>query len=650
MLLGAVRRHVGRVGGHDRAWLAILAACLALNLAASWQRWANPVVDVGREMNQPLRLAAGEMLYSDVRHIYGPLSPWLHAVLFRIFNPSLTVLYADGIVTATMVLALVYWLGRQIMSPAAAGAATLTVMSFCVFKPAGNYILPYSYNALHGALLGLVTLVILVTALTDEQQSSAGAAPGGSSWRDRATTVAPQDSSTVGFRARTRQLTLTFLLAGLLAALTTLAKTEMGFAALAAGVTAAVLGGYPNPRRTMLLAGVFVLSAGALTAGVYAFEAARVGWSTLASDSWLIVYTMPPEIATFNADISGLAHPLRSVGRMLIATAKLGLLAACIAATSRIIAAATAASPTRYVTNPEDRETAGISHPWRVLAAVLALLIVMWMTTGLDRARGPYLAIPFLLLGFLVVLASGLRRGRSAHTATLIIFTVYGLASLGRVVLHVQSGGVYASYLLPVAVVIFTYLWVGPFASRFRDARVSRVARTTCLALLVCVALVNMVGLAYRYRARNTVAVGTARGTMITGPEIGLAFNEALAYIDGHTNEKDALAVVPEGTSLNFLSGRRNPLREEIVTPGYLDAAFEERAIQQLRDARTALILIPNRSTPEFGRAAFGRDYCQRLMRWIETHYTPCAIFGPVKDVGLQIGDKPFFIRAYCAR
>ena len=89
----------------------------------------------------------------------------------------------------------------------------------------------------------------------------------------------------MGFRARTRQLTLTFLLAGLLAALTTLAKTEMGVAALAAGVTAAVLGGYPNPRRTMLLAGVFVLSAGALTAGVYGFEAARVGWSTLASES-----------------------------------------------------------------------------------------------------------------------------------------------------------------------------------------------------------------------------------------------------------------------------------------------------------------------------------------------------------------------------
>ena len=35
-------------------------------------------------------------------------------------------------------------------------------------------------------------------------------------------------------------------------------------------------------------------------------------------------------------------------------------------------------------------------------------------------------------------------------------------------------------------------------------------------------------------------------------------------------------------------------------------------------------------------------------MRWIDAHYTPCAIFGPVKDATLQIGDRPFFLRAYC--
>jgi hypothetical protein len=137
---------------------------------------------------------------------------------------------------------------------------------------------------------------------------------------------------------------------------------------------------------------------------------------------------------------------------------------------------------------------------------------------------------------------------------------------------------------------------------------------------------------------------------MITRPEVALAFNEALAYIDAHTRPGDAVAVMPEGTSLDFLSGRRNPLREEIITPGYLDTPGEARAIRQLEDARTAVILVPNRPTREFGPATFGRDYCRTLMRWIEANYRVCAVFGPVKDTSLEIGDAPYFIRAYCAR
>src|SRR3954454_21278741 len=110
---------------------------------------------------------------------------------------------------------------------------------------------------------------------------------------------------------------------------------------------------------------------------------------------------------------------------------------------------------------------------------------------------------------------------------------------------------------------------------------------------------------------------------------MGLALNQALDYIDRHTNTSDEIAVLPEGTALTFLSGRRNPLREEIITPGYLDDAAEGRAIQQLETASTALILIPNRPTREFGPAVFGRDYGRQLMRWIEANYTLCATFGP---------------------
>ena len=99
-----------RIDKRDLPWVVLIAVSFIFGLAVSWERWGNPLVDCGREMNQPLRLAHGEMLYSDVRHIYGPLSPYVNAMLYRIFGPSLAVLYADGIFTAFIILALVYWL------------------------------------------------------------------------------------------------------------------------------------------------------------------------------------------------------------------------------------------------------------------------------------------------------------------------------------------------------------------------------------------------------------------------------------------------------------------------------------------------------------------------------------------------------------
>lgn len=623
--VAAVRRRFRDAAGRDVTWLIVLAASFVLLLLTSWQRWADPIVDIGREMNQPLRLLSGEHLYSDVRHIYGPLSPWLHAGLYRLFGPSLSILYADGVVSATIVLGLVYWLGRRIMDPAATGVATLHVMSLCMFKPAGNYILPYSYNSLHGATLGLITLAMLV--MTVKRVNERAMRYGG------------------GMAA--------FAAAGVVAGVATLAKTEMGVAAMAAGIAAAMLSTYPDARRGLGFAFAFCAPALALTIGVYAVIAARVGWPALVSDSWLLLYNIPPELAYFNKQVSGLGNPVRSLERMLIATVKVVTLGTIVAAISVLVARMRPRPASSGPTTGPEGPAGALSSPWRMVAVAVGLVVVMGITTGLDRDKGPYLAMPFLLVGFLLMLAATLRReGRSAGTSVRVlgVFTIFALASLARLILHVRSGGAYASYVLPMSVVIFTYFWVGPFAGRFRDARAASVARAIALTLLAGAAVINGGVLAYRYQTRSTVPIATARGTLVAEPDIGQAFNEALDYIARTTGRDDAVAVMPEGTSIDFLSGRRNPLREEIVTPGYLDAQQEERAIRQLRDAGTALILIPNRPTAEFGPAVFGRDYAQRVMRWIEANYSTCAIFGPVKDPGLKIGDPPFFIRAYCPR
>src|ERR1700674_2945912 len=99
-----LRHSPGKVSRLDLRWLGVVLLCWIEGLGVTWQRWANPLVDCGREMNIPLRLARGEMLYSQVRFLYGPFSPYLHAALFRAFGPSLGILYADGILSATLIL------------------------------------------------------------------------------------------------------------------------------------------------------------------------------------------------------------------------------------------------------------------------------------------------------------------------------------------------------------------------------------------------------------------------------------------------------------------------------------------------------------------------------------------------------------------
>ncbi|HXG63755.1 MAG TPA: glycosyltransferase family 39 protein [Blastocatellia bacterium] len=609
-----------QINRRDLPWVVLIVILFVFGLAVSWQRWGNPLVDCGREMQQPLRLAGGEMLYADVRHIYGPLSPYVNAALYRIFGPSLGALYADGLVTAILILALVYWLSRQLMGRAASAAATLSVMWLCAFKQAGNYFLPYSYSALHGCALGLLTLALLVRFI---QKVGAGY----------------------------------LIAAGTAAGLTALAKTEMGVAALVAGVVAAALTGYPRLRDVMRAGAQFITPAAIIVIAAYGLIAARVGWEVLSGDSFLFMRNLPPELVYFNKRMSGFDEPLLSLAQMLGALVKIGGLVVVIACASLLLARWKNGSAGAGV----DVTAAVISDAglirsqllWALIGLGLLALLTIPVAGQIRWDQGPYLAMPALLVGLLVAALLHYRRqmeageGINRQTVVLIVVAAYALASLARILLRVRSGGAYSSYLLPASVILFTYLLAYTLPGLFDDRRARVYARKIAI-ILVMLDVVGTAGLlAYRYRAKNSYEISTARGTMVTLPDLGKAFDDAIRFINHETAPTDYVAVMPEGTSLNFFTGRPNPLREEIVTPGFLDGRGEERAIRQLAERNTQLVLITNRATPEFGARTFGVDYCRRLMGWVEENYEPVAVFGPGQNPDPQIGDKTFFIRAY---
>lgn len=634
-----------QIDKRDLPWVAFTAVSFAGGLAVSWHRWGNPLVDCGREMNQPLRLIRGEMLYSQVRHIYGPLSPYINATLYRVFGPSLAVLYADGILTAIFILALVYWMSRRLMGPAASTAATLSVMWLCAFKQAGNYILPYSYSALHGCALGLATLALLIRFVELHAGAQVAAAEG-------------SEGRAAG--SVSRRASATLLLAGATAGLAALAKTEMGLAALCAGVIAVVLSGYPSWRRASIWGVMFIAPAALLLVGVYGYISSVVGWRTLAEDSLLFLRHLPPDLVYFNKRVSGFDQPVQSIIQMIGAGARLAALAVTIAAISLLLtrgkktaAGARVAIGDHFSVSDAGRASHG--QIWLLLAASILVFVLIPFTGSLAFETGPYLAMPLLLLGLMGLTFTRHRKEISSgvfnpRTISLLIVLVYALASLARVILRVRSGGAYSSYLLPASVIIFTYAWAHPFANLFRDHRTRNLARNIGVGLILADAVLTAGLLSYRFLDKNTYRLETDRGPMVTIPDVGAAMKEAIILINRETVEGESVAVMPEGTSLNFFTGRQNPLREEITTPGYLDLDGERRAINQLEQSNTRLVLITNRPTSEFGPKVFGRDYCRVLMQWIEQNFEECGILGPDHDPNLQIGDKTFFIRAYRKR
>lgn len=634
-----------RIDKRDLPWVALIAVSFIFGLAVSWERWGNPLVDCGREMNQPLRLSRGEMLYSDVRHIYGPLSPYINALLYKIFGPSLAVLYADGIFTAMVILAAVYWLSRRLMGRVPAAAATLSVMWLCAFKQAGNYVLPYSYSALHGCALGLVSLALLVHFLERREQSEA-------------TSEGPVSSA--GPALPSGRVEVWLALAGAAAGLATLAKTEMGLAAVSAGVVAVALAGYPSVRRATTFGAIFITPCAILVVGVYAYIALRVGWHSLTQDSFLLFFRhLPPELVYFNKRVSGFDQPLQSIASIAGAAVRVSALAAVVGTVSMLLTwrkgdPAPGHVPLADLSRVSDAGRASYAMIWVLLAASLFIVAVPF-AGALNFEKGPYLAMPLLLVGLIGREFARYRKQSSngavnSQTIIILILAVYALASLARVILRVRSGGAYSSYLLPASVIVFTYAWVQPFANMFRNADTRRLARNLAVALILLDVAITAALLSFRFRDRNTYVLDTDRGTIVAIPDLGQSIDEAINFIKRETAPGEPVAVMPEGTSLNFFTDRPNPLREEITTPGYLNREGEERAIRQLIRSDTRLVLVANRATSEFGAEAFGRDYCQTLMQWIEQNFEACAIFGRDHNPDQQIGDKTFFIRAYKKR
>ena len=135
----------------------ILAVIYALLLAQTWRKWPDVLIDFGRELYNPWRIASGDVLYRDIVHYYGPLGSYANALWFRLFGVGYSTIIGANLALSLGLTALLRWLLGTLTGRLAATAATLSfLLVFCCGTYVGignyNFLSPYSHDVTYGTL------------------------------------------------------------------------------------------------------------------------------------------------------------------------------------------------------------------------------------------------------------------------------------------------------------------------------------------------------------------------------------------------------------------------------------------------------------------------------------------------------------------
>ncbi|MCZ6782887.1 MAG: hypothetical protein O7G30_06210 [Proteobacteria bacterium] len=576
------------------AWVALLAIGLGM-FGWTWLAWPDVLIDFGRELYVPWRIAGGSDLYVDVAYFNGPLSPHWNALWFRVFGPGIATLVAVNAILLVLLTGLLHHLLRAVGSALAADVACavfLILFAFAQLVGIGNYnyLSPYSHELTHGLVLCLGALACL---------GAVEALPSG-----------PR---------RTRWV----LAAGGLLGGAALTKPEIllaGGAAFAAGLASVLWREGAAGRESLRTASGLLAAALAPPLLAWAWLGAAIPLETAARG------IVGPWSALFTADIASIDFYRHSLGTDDISGNAVALLAWAGAAIAVLAPGVALAFALR---------TPGRARPW--IAAGLFALTAGVLLALRPEIRWAQAARPLpLFMAALALFCAGpaLRRGPApveGRPALRLALVVFAAVLLAKMILHARIQQ-YGFALAMPATLVLVVAWVD-WIPRWLSERGAYGAAFRASALAVLVALLSAnLDLMARQLSRKDFLVGEApdriRSDRIRGP----AVQSALVELSERLGPDGTLVVMPEGVTLNYLLRRPNPTPFiNWMPPEY--AIFGESAmIDSLAAHPPDMIALVHKDTEEYGFRFFGRDYANATFDWVQRNYRPV----------LRIGEPPF--------
>lgn len=563
------------------AALTVMAAAL---LAWTWRAWADPIVDFGREAYVAWRVYEGDRLYRDVAYYNGPLSPYVNMLVFRILGPSLTSLFLANFLISVLICLLIWSIVRQITSESCGFFCVVTYQTLFAYghyvrMTNYNYIAPYSHELTHGLLLSLLGLIALRHLMASRRWC----------WP---------------------------FVCGVLLGLVLLTKPEPFFALAAACGLAFLIAAQRKSHEPASIAGAAWIT---LLGTAVTLVLTILGMCTFlpwkqaiqcAFGAWPHVFSPAVTGLEFYKSSSGLDAPFWRIVVMFFWLSIQVLLV-------------------RFAWNQACR---GTTHP-RWLVDIGLLLTALAAVAVFPQAIHPVFAFSTLPAWLLIILAAGLHKlwQTEQHRfrekiASLLVLTVFGLGMLAKIPLNARIWHYGFALAMPgVLAVACAGWWVAQEVHRRGGSAKRFIELMVASAMLLAASYVGPMAMILGEKCDWVRMNGAPQVRAV--PAQASALNRMLAEIASRLDERDTLAVWPQGAMINFLTGRSNSTGYIVLMPPEIAMFGEGTILEAYRMRPPDYVLLVPCDTSEYGRGQFGTGYGQQLWQWLRTNYYP--VVGP---------------------
>ena len=579
-------------------WPAILILGLVM-ATISWQKWADLIVDYGQQLYLPWQLSEGKVLYRDLDYLFGPFSAYLHALLFKIFEPGIMVLVWFNLGVVTALSSLIYVIFKYISDRLTATLATLAFLGIFAFgQYAGggnfNFVCAYVYELAHGVFLSFLILWLFIQTLE-----------------------------------RPSRFKLTLI--GLLTGLVYLTKPEAFLA-----ITAAMVMGFyflfknktlPDNSLYLLLSTFLIIP---ILATLY--------FSIHMPLSQALFYILLPWLHVFGSSMSDLP-----MYQWVMGTDFLGkniwemfyyffmIIGFCLGLVFM------------------DRWLNKFSKISYLAGWGVSLLMVS--SLGLWQNLLPIFelprSLPLIILAYCIFLILKLKKSteeNSNRNLGLLVFSVFSLVLMFKMIFHVQVSHYGFALALPATLIlihILTHEIPRQVSRNLKPLSMYRPIAITVVAIFIGL----HIQFEYKMYSFKGQPVGNGSDTLVDyhlflNPR-GVIFNGAIDFIQKEIPEEARFAAVPGSIMLNYMTRRESPLKYIYLDPGAFQLIGDYKIYADLQRIRPPYIVLGEQKFSQQGRTHFGKDFGKHILQWIHENYFVIQQYGAepfvTEDFGIQI-------------